>query len=371
MSAQVASQLAAFAGVDAEQWNDWRWQQANRLRTAEQLAQVVHLTDDERRACTEAGRLFALAITPYYASLMDKDDPKCPVRRQAIPTMAELTVRADELNDPLAEDAHMPTSGLTHRYPDRALLYVTHNCPVYCRHCNRKRKVGNPSSATSKNELAAAVTYLREHPEVRDVLVSGGDPLTFSDQRLDTLLGQLRSITHLEIIRIATRNPVTLPQRITPAFAELLRAHHPIYVNTHFNHLKECTEEAATALELLADAGCVLGNQMVLLRGINEDPKMVRQMNQWLLKHRCRPYYIFQADVARGIAHFRTSTESGLQIIRALRGWTSGLAVPHYVVDLPGGGGKVSLQPDYLEERHGKQLRFRNYSGQLYDYEEG
>ncbi len=360
-----------FEDVPPAQWNDWRWQQAHRLRSAAELERVIRLTDDERAACTEASALFSMAVTPYYASLMDPDDPSCPVRRQAVPTMAELSFRPDEREDPLAEDSHMPVPGLTHRYPDRALLYTTHNCPVYCRHCNRKRKVGDPTSATARQELDVAVEYLAAHSEIRDVLVSGGDPLTFSDERLDVLLGKLRAIPHLEIIRIATRNPVTLPQRVTPGLAAVLKKHHPIFVNTHFNHEKECTPEAAAALELLADAGCVLGNQMVLLRGVNEDPAMVRRMNHWLLKHRCRPYYIFQADVAQGISHFRTPIESGLRILAALRGWTSGLAVPHYVVDLPGGGGKVSVQPDPLREREGKRLTFENYAGQAFEYEEG
>ncbi len=365
----VARRPALWADVPPGDWNDWHWQQRNRLRSADELAAVVRLTADERDACERAP--FALAVTPYYASLMDPEDPSCPVRRQAVPTTAELVVRPEEREDPLAEESHMPAPGLTHRYPDRALLYATHNCTVYCRHCNRKRKVGDPRSAPHPRDFAAALAYLRAHREVRDVLVSGGDPLTLSDDRLEALLGELRSIPHLEIVRLATRNPVTLPQRITPELASMLRRHHPIYVNTHFNHPKECTAEAALALERLADAGCVLGNQMVLLKGVNDAVEPVRTLNHWLLRHRCRPYYIFQADLAEGIAHFRTPVESGIAIIEGLRGHTSGLAVPHYVVDLPGGGGKVSLGPDYLVGREGKKLTFRNYAGERYDYEEG
>ncbi|HSI03248.1 MAG TPA: KamA family radical SAM protein [Myxococcota bacterium] len=367
----MAARPPYFRDVSDAQWNDWKWQQAHRIRSLEVLEQVLVLSDDERQAVVQAGAKFAMAITPYYASIMDREDPKCPVRRQAVPVMAELEVAASELEDPLAEDSHMPVPNLTHRYPDRALLYATHNCPVYCRHCNRKRKVGDPTSAPKRDELVEAIDYVRKTPAIRDVLVSGGDPLTMADQRLVAVLADLRSIPHLEIIRIATRNPVTLPMRITPELVSQLRAFHPLFVNTHFNHEKECTEEAGRALTTLADAGCVVGNQMVLLKGINDDPSMVRRMNQWLLKHRCRPYYIFQCDSVEGASHFRTPVESGVNIIRALRGWTSGLAVPHYVVDLPNGGGKVPVQPVYLTSHDGTQMKFVNYAGEAYTYEEG
>lgn len=360
-----------FDTVSDHDWNDWQWQQAHRLRDRGSLARVLALTPNEERAIDAAGAQFSLATTPYYASLMDRDDPECPIRRQAIPTMAELEVHPSELEDPLAEDTHMPVPNLTHRYPDRALLYASHNCPVYCRHCNRKRKVADPTSAPSKGELRAAIDYIRSTPAIRDVLVSGGDPLSLSDTRLEEVLQDLRSIPHLELIRLATRNPVTLPQRITPGLVKILQRYHPIFVSTHFNHPKECTVEAAAALNLLADGGAVLSNQMVLLKGINDDPTTVRNLNHWLLRNRCRPYYIFQADAVVGTSHFRTPVESGIRIIESLRGWTSGLAVPHYVVDLPHGGGKVSLQPNYLEARDDKTLSFRNYRGEQFDYEEG
>lgn len=357
--------------VPWDRWNDWQWQQAHRLRTAEALGQVLRLTSAEKMACARATERFRLAVTPYYASLMDPDDPKCPVRRQGVPDLAELRVGQGEREDPLAEEDHMPVPGLTHRYPDRALLYTTHNCPVYCRYCFRKRKVSDPTSAASRAELEVQLTYLRAHPEVRDVLVSGGDPLTFSDVRLGALLEGLRRISHIEIVRLATRNPVTLPQRITPELADLLKQYQPIYVMTHFNHPAEGTDESALALERLADAGCVLNNQMVLLRGINDAPEVVRRLNHWLLKHRCRPYYIFQCDAAQGTEHFRTPIARGLEIIDRLRGWTSGLAVPHYVIDLPGGGGKVPLQPEYLVARSGRTYTFRNYAGSHFNYIEG
>jgi lysine 2,3-aminomutase len=360
----------AFAVSDTD-WNDWQWQQQNRLRTAAELERHLPLSDDERRACDEVTSQFRLAVTPYYLSLIDPDDPEDPVRRQAIPRLAELNVLPTELEDPLAEEAHMPVPGITHRYPDRVLFYTTHNCPVYCRHCVRKRKVSDPLSAAPKEQLDQGLDYIRRHPEVRDVLLSGGDPLTFSDTRLGELLEGVFAIPHVEIVRLATRNPVTLPQRITEGLCDALRPHRPIYLQTHFNHLAECTDEAAAALERLADAGCVLGNQMVLLKGINEDAEMVRAMNRWLLRHRCRPYYILQCDAAQGISHFRTEVDSGLRLLRALRGWTSGLAVPQYVVDLPGGGGKVPMLPDYVEGHEGKTWTFRSYTGKRFEYEEG
>lgn len=353
---------------DGEPRNDWRWQLSHRLMSEADLERVLDLTDDERQACRSPR--FAFAVTPYYASLMSRDDPNCPVRRQGVPTTAELNTTDNELEDPLAEEAHLVAPGLTHRYPDRALLYVTHLCPTYCRHCNRRRKVSTAGSAPSKSELEPALAYLRATPAVRDVLISGGDPLFLPDAWLNSLLVDLRSIEHIDCIRIATRCPVTLPQRITPELCDVLRQHHPIFVNTHFNHPKECTPEAAQALNRLADAGCVLGNQMVLLRGINDDVDTVRQLNRWLLRQRCRPYYIFQLDMAQGISHFRTPLRTGIDLIDGLRGHLSGVGVPHFVVDLPGGGGKVSLQPEYRVRRDGNKVVFRNYAGAEFEYDD-
>ncbi len=355
------------------QWSDWRWQQTHRLRTAADIEALWPLTDDEREACTRATLHFRMAITPYYLSLINPADIHDPVRLQSIPRLEELSIGRDEFEDPMAEEAHMPVPGLTHRYPDRALLYTTHNCPVYCRHCFRKRKVSDPSTATSHKQIDAAIKYIENTPEIRDVLLSGGDPLTFSDTRLDEMLGKLTAIPHVDIVRLSTRNPVTLPQRITPELVSLLRNHRPIYVQTHFNHLRECTDEAAQALGMLADAGCVLNNQMVLLKGVNDlkDPTMLREMNRWLLRQRCQPYYMFQCDSALGISHFRTPVASGLRIIEQLRGHVSGLAVPHYVIDLPGGGGKVSLQPNYVVRRDGRRWTMRNFQGKVFEYVEG
>jgi lysine 2,3-aminomutase len=357
-----------WAGVQDTLWRDWRWQHRNRIVDADGLARVIRVTEDERRACEATRGRFRMAITPYYAALMDPADPGCPIRRQAVPSLAELDVGPADLADPLGEEAHMPVPGLTHRYPDRVLLYVTHHCPVYCRHCTRKRKVADPTSAAPRDQLRLGLDYIRRHPEVCDVLVSGGDPLALSDDRLDELLGALRAIPHVEIIRLCTRNPVTLPFRFTEALLERLRPHHPLLVHTHFNHPRECTPDAARCLRALADAGLSVANQMVLLKGINDDPEVVRRVNRWLLRQRCRPYYLFQADLAEGISHFRTPVQTGLDIIAALRGWSSGPAVPHYVVDAPGGGGKIPLVPEYVVGRRDGKLLFRNYRGELYEY---
>jgi len=357
--------------VDDLTWQDWRWQQAKRIRQSDELEKYIVLSADEKQAIARTSASYRMAITPYYLTLIDPCNPMDPIRRQAVPSLEELHLEDDELVDPLAEEEFSPVPGVTHRYPDRVLLYTTHNCPVYCRHCNRRRKVSMPETMPARDTLSIGINYIAEHAEIRDVLISGGDPLTFSDNRLEDLIKRLHAIEHLEMIRLATRNPVTLPQRITPEFVEMLKKYHPIYISTHFNHPAECTQEAAQALRRLADAGCVINNQMVLLKGVNDDPHVVSQMNQWLLRHRCQPYYIFQLDTAQGISHFRTPLASGVNIIKALRGWTSGLAVPHYVVDLPGGGGKVSLQPNYLEDKNESTYLFRNYRGDLFEYKEG
>jgi lysine 2,3-aminomutase len=301
---------------------------------------------------------------------MDPEDPTCPVRLQSVPTSGELHILPSDLDDPLAEERDMPVRGLTHRYPDRVLFYITHHCPVYCRHCTRKRKVANPTSAAAKRQIDDGIAYITKHTEVRDVVVSGGDPLSMSDDRLDDILGRLRAIPHIEIFRLGTRNLVTLPQRITDGFARMLRKHQPVFLNTHFNHPKECTAEAFEAARKLVDAGCVVGNQMVLLKGINDDPKIVKELNQKLLMMRIKPYYIYQCDMAKGISHFRTPIETGLEIMESLRGWTSGLAVPHFVIDAPNGGGKVPLTPSYVVGREGKRVLLRNYAKKPYVYEE-
>jgi lysine 2,3-aminomutase len=365
-----AGPRSVWREVPEAQWNDWRWQQRERITRLEQLEPVVRLTEDERRAVVETDAEFHMGITPYYAALMDPEDPTCPVRLQAVPTMGELTFHSADLEDPLAEERDMPVPGITHRYPDRVLFYTTHNCPVYCRHCTRKRKVADPTSAAARKQIDDSLAYIEQHREIRDVVISGGDPLSLSDDRLDDILGRLRAIPHVEIFRLGTRNLVTLPQRITADLVHMLRAHQPVYVNTHFNHPKECTAEAFDAAARLADAGCVIGNQMVLLKGVNDDPRTVMALNHKLLMMRIRPYYIYQCDLARGISHFRTPIETGRRILRALRGHTSGLAVPHFVVDAPGGGGKIPVSPDYVVRRDGKTWVLRNYAGKEFTYVE-
>ena len=357
-----------WANDPTARWDDWTWQQRERVTRLEQLEKVLNLTDDERRAVKETDAEFHMGITPYYAALMDRDDPSCPIRLQSVPTLGELTIAAADLEDPLAEERDMPVPGITHRYPDRVLFYTTHNCPVYCRHCTRKRKVSDPTSTAAKKQIEDSLAYIAAHPEIRDVVVSGGDPLSLSDDRLDYILGRLRAIPHVEIFRLGTRNLVTLPQRVTDDFVKMLRKHHPVFVNTHFNHPKECTAEAFEAARRVADAGCVIGNQMVLLKGVNDDPRVVKELNHKLLLMRIRPYYIYQCDLSRGISHFRTPVEAGIKIIEHLRGHTSGLAVPHFVVDAPSGGGKIPVQPQYVVEHEGKRWLLRNYSGKQYEY---
>lgn len=357
-----------WADVPDSRWTDWRWQHQNRLRTLEDLERVVSVTDEERGAFAACAARFRMAITPYYASLIDPLDPACPIRRQAVPHPDELTVGPYDRIDPLGEERFSPVPGLTHRYPDRVLLYASHHCPVYCRHCTRKRKVSDPSSASSRDQLEQAIAYIADHGEVRDVLLSGGDPLSLSDDRLVELVGAVSAVPHVEVIRLCTRNPATLPFRLTGELLSRLRAFQPLLVHTHFNHPLECTPEAARCLRSLADAGFSVANQMVLLAGVNDDADVVRDVNHWLLRQRCRPYYLFQADLAEGISHFRTPIDKGTEIIRALRGFTSGMAVPHFVVDAPGGGGKIPLVPDYVVARQSGELVFDNYAGERYRY---
>jgi lysine 2,3-aminomutase len=354
--------------IPDDQWQKWAWQQQKRVKNFEQLEKVIQVTEDERNAFEKSHEMFNMAITPYYASLMDPHDPNCPIRLQSVPKGGELNFLDMELEDPLAEEKYMPVPGITHRYPDRVLFYTTHNCPVYCRHCTRKRKVSNPSSSAANRQLEEGLAYIEKTKEVRDVIISGGDPLSNADNRLEYILSRLRAIDHLEVFRLGTRNLVTLPQRVTDEFAQMLKKYHPVFIHTHFNHPKECTKEAFDACARLADAGCVINNQMVLLKGVNDDPKIVMELNHKLLMMRVRPYYIFQCDMSQGISHFRTPIEKGIEIIESLRGWTSGMAVPHFVVDLPGGGGKVPILPEYVKKRDGKRWVFRNFQNKEFEY---
>jgi lysine 2,3-aminomutase len=352
------------------QWHDWRWQMRNAVRSLAELEKRVSLTEDERAGCQQTASLFRLGITPYYLSLIDPDHPFCPVRMQSIPVRAEARVRPGELNDPLGEDQVRPVSAIVHKYPDRVLLLAVDGCSVYCRHCTRRRITRGGEAELSRAELGKAIAYVREHPAVRDVLISGGDPLLLSDERLVELLEPLRAIPHVEIIRIGTRIPVCLPMRVTERLAKLIRGYAPLYVVTHFNHPKEITAEARSACELLVDHGIPVENQMVLMRRLNSSARIVTELVHACLKMRVRPYYLHQMDLAQGLEHLRTPIAKGIEIIEALRGHTSGLAVPHLAVDLPGGGGKVTLQPDYLLERRPTETIFRNYLGARYVYPE-
>jgi lysine 2,3-aminomutase len=351
-------------------WNNWMWQQQKRVKNMEQLEKVIHPSEGERTAFAKSDEMFHMGITPYYAALMDPNDPNCPIRLQSVPQMGELNILPGDMEDPLAEERDMPVPGITHRYPDRVLFYTTHNCPVYCRHCTRKRKVSDPSSSAANKQLEESLAYIEKTKSIRDVVISGGDPLSNSDDRLEYILSRLRAMDHIEVFRIGTRNLVTLPHRVTDAFAKMLTKYHPVFVHTHFNHPKECTQEAFDACARLADAGCVINNQMVLLKGVNDDAETVKKLNHMLLMMRVRPYYIFQCDMSQGISHFRTPIEKGLEIIQKLRGWTSGMAVPQYVIDAPGGGGKIPMLPNYVISHEGKKWVLKNYAGKTYEYNE-
>jgi lysine 2,3-aminomutase len=341
---------------------DWRDVFRGGISNAEDLAAHFDGIDiEEARRITKE---FPVRINKYYLGLIE--EPGDAIWKQVVPDGAELT-DALGCEDPLGEEGDSPIINLTHRYPDRVLFYINHQCPIYCRFCTRKRKVGDPHSLP-KAEVMKAIDYIREHTEVRDIVVSGGDALMLSDSRIEWLLQQLRAIPHLEIIRIATRVPCALPQRVTPELCDMLRKYHPLYINTHFNHPREVTPETAKACGMLADAGIPMGCQTVLLKGVNDDPEVMKELMQKLLSIRVKPYYIYQADLVFGTAHFRTSVEKGLEIIRALRGHTSGMAVPHYVIDAPGGGGKIALVPESIVEWNDDEIVLRNYEGKIYRY---
>jgi len=365
-----AFRRAHFPEATGAQWDDWRWQYRNRLTSPEAVARILTLGEDERRALLEGGGNLPLAITPYYASLLDPDNPEQGLRRTMLPALAEFTRLPGEMADPLGEEPASPVPGLIHRYPDRAVFLVATVCAAYCRYCNRSRMVGgtDPGQAIGRTQWEGALAYIQDHPEVRDVLISGGDPLSLSDARLEWLLTRLRAISHVEMIRIGTKMPAVLPQRITPGLVGMLRQFHPLYMSLHFNHSDEITPEAAEACGRLADAGIPLGSQTVLLKGVNDDPETMKRLMHDLLKVRVRPYYIFQCDPISGSGHFRTPVARGLEILRALRGHTSGYAVPAYVIDAPGGGGKIPLLPDYRIRREGDDLLLENFEGKTFRY---
>ena len=339
----------------------WREIFRNSITSVDEIAEKFDISVDELKPIENE---FAVKINPYYLSLIkSKGDP---IYRQVVPDVAELNGK-NLMIDPLCEDKDSPVKSIVHRYPDRCLFLVSHECASYCRFCTRKRKVGDPNKISQKF-IKEGIEYIRAHPEIRDVVISGGDPLMLGDQVLDRILSDLRSIPHIEILRIGTRIPCYLPQRITPELVAILKKYHPLYMNVHFNHPDELTSEAFLALGMLADAGIPLGNQTVLLKGVNDSPDVMKKLMQKLLQARVRPYYIYQADLVIGTEHFRTRLEKSLEIIRALRGWTSGLAVPHFVIDTPGGGGKIPLLPEYIIESNEEEVVFHNFEGNVYHY---
>jgi len=359
-----------WQGVSEREWNDWRWQLRHRITTLEKMQELIELSPEEIEGISHSKGRLAMAVTPYFASLMDPMNPNCPIRRQAIPRVEEHHVSKSDRVDPLGEDENSPVPGLVHRYPDRVLLLVTDQCATYCRYCTRRRLVGAHERSITEVNFDEALKYLRNHRKVRDVLLSGGDPLLLENERLEELLSRLRAIPHIEILRIGTRVPVTLPQRVTSGLVRMLKKYHPLMMSIHFIHPKEITEPVTKACGELADAGIPLGSQTVLLKGINDKPYVMKKLVHELLKIRVRPYYIYQCDLAVGTEHFRTSVAAGIQILEKLRGFTTGYAVPTYVVDAPGGGGKIPLAPDYLVSWEKGKVFLRNYEGKTFEYPE-
>ena len=351
-----------------ERWEDHTWQLKNRITSLEALEQHIELTEEERAGVLLSGNKLAMAITPHFFNLIDKDDPNCPIRRQVIPRIEETLTDPAEMTDPCGEDSHMPVPGLVHRYPDRVLFLVTDRCAAYCRYCTRSRVVSGVSEQKLETQWEAAFDYLEKTPTVRDVLISGGDALLFSDARLERLLSRLHKIPHIQFIRIGSRIPIFLPQRITTALCNMLRKYHPLFISIHANHPKELTSEVRDALGKLADAGIVMGNQSVLLNGVNDSVEIQKELVHKLLMCRVRPYYLYQCDLIEGSAHLRTSIQKGIEIIEGLRGHTSGYAIPQYVIDGPGGGGKIPVNPNYVVKHDDGGVTLRNYEGKKFHY---
>lgn len=362
--------FTGLGSVPGSLWSDWRWQLRHRIRSVEELLAALPGLDADARGIDEAARRFPLAITPYYASLIRRADRSDPIFQMAVPQAAELTDYAVLKEDPLSEDDDMPVPGLIHRYPDRALLLATSACSVYCRHCTRKRVTGQREGVITSQELLRITEYLRSHPEIHDVIVSGGDPFTLATEVLEEVLASVRAVPSVDIIRIGTRTPVTLPVRIDRELAEMISRYHPVYVNTHFNHPAELTDEAIRACSILVDAGIPMGNQTVLLRGVNDSPQVLETLFRSLLRNRVRPYYLFQCDLVRGVEHFRTPLSKGIEIMEYLRGRLSGMAIPTFVVDAPNGGGKIPLLPNYIVSMSPTHTVLRNFEGLIVSYPE-
>ena len=362
----------SWGAVPDSDWNDWKWQLKHRVTRMGALEQLLpDMTREERAGVLLAGESkLAMAITPYFFNLIDASDESCPIRRQVIPRLEETHTAPWESLDPVGEDSHSPVPGLVHRYPDRVLFLVTDRCAAYCRYCTRSRLVSNASGYDFHPEFDRQIAYIAEHPEIRDVLLSGGDPLLFNDEKLEYLLGRLRAIPHVEFLRIGSRVPIFLPQRITPELCAMLRQFHPLFISVHTNHPRELTTEVREALGRLADAGVPLGNQSVLLRHVNDDPVVMKALVQKLLMCRVRPYYIYQCDLIAGSSHLRSTVSRGLEIMDALRGHTTGYAVPQYVIDAPGGGGKIPVNPGYILRKSATKVILRNFEGKVFEYPE-
>ena len=369
LTEKVYTRAPYWQDVPDEKWMDWRWQMSHRLNSLQELEQVINLTDSERKALSVEG-LFRVDITPYFASLIDPDNPGCPVRRQVIPTAREMVSFESMMEDSLSEDKHSPVPGLVHRYPDRVLMLVTTQCASYCRYCTRSRIVGDPTQTFSRSEFDAQIEYIENTPQIRDVLLSGGDPMVLAPKLLDMILSRLRAIPHVEIVRIGSRVPVFLPMRVNEQFCEMVSKYHPLWINIHVNHPKEITRELAAAADRLTRAGVPLGNQSVLLAGVNDSVRVQRKLVQELVKIRVRPYYLYQCDLVQGSGHFRTSVSKGIEIIEGLRGHTSGYAVPVYTIDAPGGGGKIPVQPNYVLSQSPGKVVLRNFEGFITTYSE-
>ncbi len=363
----------AFTKESLKLWNDWRWQIKNAVRSVDMVEKIlgIKFSEDEREQIKQTIDIFPISITPYYLSLIDTDDYRNdPIFKQAFPDIRELKVTNCDMSDPLAEDTNSPVQGITHRYPDRVLFHISNICAMYCRHCTRKRKVGDRDSIPSKEQMQKGIDYIKNNPVIRDVLLSGGDPFMLSDELLDWILGELDKIEHVEIVRLGTRTPVVLPSRITDDLVEILKKHGTIWINTHFNHPKEITDSSKKALKKLAFAGIPLGNQSVLLADVNDCPRIMKRLVHRLVQNRVRPYYIYQCDLSEGLEHFRTSVGKGIEIMESLRGHTSGFAVPTYVIDAPGGGGKIPVMPNYIISWSTNKVILRNYEGVITTYQE-
>ena len=360
----------ANQGVTDQEWNDHKWQLKNRISSLPQLEEHLNLSEDERNGVILSGTKLAMSITPHFFNLIDRDDPDCPIRRQVIPRVEETITSPYELSDPCGEDSNMPVPGLVHRYPDRVLFLVTDRCASYCRYCTRSRVVSGAGDQALETNYEAAFQYLEEHTEIRDVLLSGGDPLLFSDSKLEQILSRLRGIKHIEFLRIGSRIPVFLPQRITPELCRMLQKYHPLFVSVHVNHPRELTSEVKEGLECLANHGIPLGNQSVLLRGVNDNVETMKALTHKLLMCRVRPYYLYQLDLIQGSSHLQVPVAKGLEIIEGLRGHTTGYSIPQYVIDAPGGGGKVPINPDYIIQRNSERVVIRNFEGKTFEYPE-